>query len=167
MPTTQAVTQRHRQVEHMILWAKAHCDEVTAGIERMVEPILSWMGAPSLNAGNLQRFWISILDYYFRRLDAAEEAYQFKKSNAYPMRNRRDELTRTLYEKVVALRGILERQYCREASEAVTGYRGKTPRDPYELALTSIFLLSRLRRADLSKVRSSLSSLDVDLPKIA
>ncbi len=81
----------------------------------------------------------------YRRLEKAEADYLHKKDHTWVLRERRDELTGELYEKVVLLRGVLERVYGKKRALLVTGIEGKTPRDPHDLAQVALALVDRLR----------------------
>lgn len=166
MPT-KAILHRHRQASHLALVAETHRQEVAAELDRINAP-LSRVSGVHLDFADVQRLQAFFVAFYFHRLWDADNAYQAKKTNAYPLRDRRDDLTKELYDKVVALRGVLERLYCRKTATSITGFEGKTPRDPHELALMSIFLLSRLRTLKLETFPApTLSVIPLDLPKIA
>lgn len=140
---SKALVQRQRQVDHVIGYIHAHA-ETTA---KILTVRAQKLGAPGripdlLNAQHFQGYW---LGKAHERLRRAESVYLARKHQAPGLRKRRDELTQALYDQVVALRGFLDRVYGKSTAIRLTGLKGKTPRDPFELAEAGSVVLERLR----------------------
>lgn len=143
MPS-KALIDRHKQVDHLICLTQTHAESVS----EILTDDACRMGFPGQAPGfsNLQRVHARWLEVVYEKLDRAEAAYLHKKDHAGWLRKRRDELSKTLYDQVVMLRGFLDRVYGKPAALQMTGLKGKTPRDPFELAQAGLALVKRLRK---------------------
>lgn len=140
---SKAFIQRQKQVDHLIGYIHTHAETTADILTVRARRVGSFGPVPDLlNAQHFQAYWLGQGMVTLRR---AESAYLRKKHEAPQLRERRDELTRTLYDKVVALRGFLERVYGKPAATRLTGVEGRTPRDPHELAEAGQVLVDRLR----------------------
>lgn len=140
---SKALVQRQKQVDHVIGYIRTHADATAKILTVRAQKLGARGRIPDLlNAQHFQGFW---LGKAYEELRRAESVYLAKKQQAPGLRERRDELVRTLYDKVVALRGFLDRVYGKPTAILLTGLEGKTPRDAFEMAEVGSVVLERLR----------------------
>lgn len=140
---SKALTDRQKQVDHLIGYIQTHAERTAKILTVRAEKL----GAPEalldLEKVQLSQAWW--LRQGYEALRRKEAAYLRRKHEAPELRTRREELTRELYDQVVAVRGFLERVYGKPATTRLTGLEGRTPRDPWELARAGRTLVDRLR----------------------
>lgn len=156
--SSKAFTDRQKQVDHLVGYIHTHAETTAKILTARARKLGADDAVPNLL--RIQRSQASWLAQGQEALHRAESAYLRMKHRAPELRKRRGELTRTLYDKVVALRGFLERVYGKPSALRLTGLQGRTPRDPYELAQAGLTLVDRLRTHGAELPEPEVSGLD-------
>lgn len=141
--TSKALTDRQKQVDHLIGYIQTHAERTAKILTVRAEKLGVPESVPDLWKAQLSQAWW--LREGYEALRRKEAAYLRRKHEAPELRKRRAELTRELYDQLVAVRGFLERVYGKPAATRLTGLEGRTPRDPWELARAGSTLVDRLR----------------------